>query len=65
MKSIFIVLAKLNKAIMPSMKSKDLTRLSKVDKLIIGYRYIMDTSINRVKVNLFTNIRQNYLPSFL
>ncbi len=41
MKLIFIALAKLNKVLMPSMKSKDLTRLSKIDKLIVGYRYII------------------------
>ncbi len=39
MKLIFIALAKINKVILPSMKKKDLTKLSKPDKLIIGYRY--------------------------
>ncbi len=41
MKLIFIMLAKLNRVIMPSMKNKELTRLSKVEKLIIGYRYFV------------------------
>ncbi len=39
MKIIFIALAKINKVILPSMKTKDLMKLSKFDKLIIGYRY--------------------------
>lgn len=35
----FKALASLNKLILPSMRTKDLMKLSKVDKLIIGYRY--------------------------
>jgi hypothetical protein len=38
-KFIFKVLAKLNKIILPRYSKKDLSKLSKIDKLIIGYRY--------------------------
>ncbi len=41
MKLIFKGLAKINKVIMPSMKNKDLLKLSKVDKVIVGYRYFI------------------------
>jgi len=41
MKLIFKGLARVNKIIVPSMKNKDLLKLSKVDKLIVGYRYFI------------------------
>ncbi|MCK5278694.1 MAG: hypothetical protein KAK04_09150 [Cyclobacteriaceae bacterium] len=34
----FNILAKVNKAILPSYKNKDLTKLTKMDKVIIGWR---------------------------
>jgi len=39
MKIIFKFLNKANKVILPSYRSKDLTQLSKFDKIIVGYRY--------------------------
>ena len=36
---IYVALARLNKVILPSYAKRDLTRLSKVDKAIIAYRY--------------------------
>ena len=36
--AIFRILAKVNKAILPSYKDKDLTKLTKTDKLIVGWR---------------------------
>jgi DNA-directed RNA polymerase subunit H (RpoH/RPB5) len=38
-KKIFKMLAQLNKWIMPRISRKDITRLSKTDKLIVAYRY--------------------------
>jgi hypothetical protein len=38
-KSVFRALAKLNRHILPKYGNKDLTQLSKFDKLIIAYRY--------------------------
>jgi hypothetical protein len=38
-KQIFKILAQLNKLIMPRISKKDITRLSKSDKLIVAYRY--------------------------
>jgi hypothetical protein len=38
-KRIFKILAQLNKLIMPRISKKDITRLSKADKLIVAYRY--------------------------
>jgi len=36
---LFKLIAKANKAVLPSFKDKDLNKLSKVDKAIIGWRY--------------------------
>lgn len=38
-KSLFKILARLNKWILPRYSKRDITRLSKVDQAIIGYRY--------------------------
>jgi hypothetical protein len=38
-KKIFKMLAQLNKWIMPRISRKDISRLSKTDKLIVAYRY--------------------------
>lgn len=43
-KGFFKVLAKINKAILPSVAKKDLTRLSKTDKLLVAYRYWITTN---------------------
>ena len=40
-KRIFVWLARINKWILPRYSSKDLTRLSKLDKMIIAYRYFI------------------------
>jgi len=36
---MFKILAKINKVILPKYSKKDLTKLSKLDQAIIGYRY--------------------------
>lgn len=36
---VFKVLAKINKTILPSYKNKNLLKLSKIDKAIVGWRY--------------------------
>jgi hypothetical protein len=36
--AIFRTLAKVNKAILPSYKNKDLTKLTKTDKVLVGWR---------------------------
>ncbi|HEY4655615.1 MAG TPA: hypothetical protein VIH22_13930 [Cyclobacteriaceae bacterium] len=38
-KSVFKLLAALNRAILPRYSRRDLTRLSKLDKALIAYRY--------------------------
>lgn len=38
-KQLFKILAKLNKVIMPRFSRKDVTRLSKIDKGLVAYRY--------------------------
>ena len=38
-KRFFQILAAINKVILPRYSNKDLSQLSKIDKLIIGYRY--------------------------
>jgi hypothetical protein len=40
-KVLFVLLSKLNKKMLPSMAGKDLTRLSKTDKLIVAWRYFV------------------------
>lgn len=36
---VFVLLAKLNKVILPRYSQRDFTRLSTIGKLIVGYRY--------------------------
>jgi hypothetical protein len=43
-RTFFKVLAKLNKVIMPRYSKRDITRLSKVDKVIVAYRYWVTTN---------------------
>jgi hypothetical protein len=38
-KSFFKLLAKLNKLILPRYSKKDITRLSKIDKALVAFRY--------------------------
>ncbi len=38
-KQLFKILAKLNKVILPRFSKKDITRLSKIEKGLIAYRY--------------------------
>lgn len=38
-KSLFKVLARINKWILPRYSQRDITRLSKFDQALIGYRY--------------------------
>jgi hypothetical protein len=38
-KSLFRILARLNKIILPRYSRRDITRLSKLDKALVAYRY--------------------------
>jgi hypothetical protein len=38
-KTIFKILAKLNKLILPRYSKRDITRLSKIDKGLVAFRY--------------------------
>ncbi len=38
-KSIFKILAKINKVILPRYSQRDINRLSKMDKALVAYRY--------------------------
>jgi hypothetical protein len=38
-KKLFKFLAKINKLVLPRYSRRDLNRLSKVDKLVVAYRY--------------------------
>jgi hypothetical protein len=38
-KSFFKILAKLNKLVLPKYSKKDITRLSKIDKALVAFRY--------------------------
>jgi hypothetical protein len=38
-KSIFKTLAKINKVIVPRYSQRDITKLSKLDKALVAYRY--------------------------
>lgn len=38
-RTLFRILARLNKAVLPKLWAKDLQRLSKVQKAIVGWRY--------------------------
>jgi hypothetical protein len=43
-KTIFNILAKVNKVVMPSMAKKDLTKLTNWQKAIVAYRYWVTTN---------------------
>lgn len=38
-KTFFKIIAKINKKVLPSFAKKDLTKLKKWEKAIVGYRY--------------------------
>lgn len=38
-KSFFRILARLNRVLMPRYSKRDLSRLTKLDKMLIAYRY--------------------------
>jgi hypothetical protein len=38
-KSLFKVIARINKWLLPRFSKRDITKLSKLDKAIIGFRY--------------------------
>ncbi|MBY0433095.1 MAG: hypothetical protein K2U26_03195 [Cyclobacteriaceae bacterium] len=38
-KTLFQILARINKIILPSFGKRDLTRLGKVEKALVAYRY--------------------------
>jgi len=40
-KSFFKVLARINKLLLPSLAKKDLTKLNKLEKAIVAYRYLV------------------------
>ncbi len=39
MKTIYKILAKINRVLLPKMSDKDLTKLTKFQKAIVAYRY--------------------------
>ncbi|HZX74645.1 MAG TPA: hypothetical protein VFE57_09505 [Cyclobacteriaceae bacterium] len=43
-KSFFKVLAKINKVIVPRYSQRDITKLSKIDKALVAYRYWVTTN---------------------
>jgi hypothetical protein len=43
-KSLFKLLAIINKTLMPSFGKKDLTKLSKLEKAMVAYRYWVTTN---------------------
>ena len=46
-KQLFKILARLNKAIIPRFSGRDITRLSKIEKGLVAYRYWV--TINSLK----------------
>ncbi|MDY0933185.1 hypothetical protein [Chryseobacterium sp. CFBP8996] len=44
-KSIFRFLNKMNKAVLPKLSDKDPTKLTKVQKAILAYRYFVLTNL--------------------
>lgn len=43
-KIVFQALAKINKVLMPRFSKKDITKLSKVEQALVGYRYWVTTN---------------------
>ena len=42
-KRLFKILARINRVILPRMSKRDLTKLSKIDKALVAYRYWVTT----------------------
>ena len=42
-KRLFKILARINKVILPRVSKRDLTKLSKIDKALVAYRYWVTT----------------------
>ena len=42
-KRLFKILAKINRVILPRVSKRDLTKLSKIDKALVAYRYWVTT----------------------
>ncbi len=42
-KRLFKILAKINRVILPRLSKRDLTKLSKIDKALVAYRYWVTT----------------------
>jgi hypothetical protein len=43
-KKLFKVLAQINKHLLPKYSQRDLTKLSKIDKALVAYRYWVTTN---------------------
>lgn len=43
-KKLFKVLAKINKLVLPKYSQRDLSKLSKIDKALVAYRYWVTTN---------------------
>lgn len=43
-KSLFKILAKINKVVMPRYSKRDITKLSKFDQAMVAYRYWVTTN---------------------
>jgi hypothetical protein len=43
-KTVFQILARINKVLIPRYSKKDLTKLNKLDKILIAYRYWVTTN---------------------
>ncbi|MCC5919139.1 MAG: hypothetical protein LAT68_01230 [Cyclobacteriaceae bacterium] len=48
-KYLFKSLSQINKKILPSLKHKDMTRLSKWEMILLGYRYYITTQYLEAK----------------
>jgi hypothetical protein len=44
-KSLFRFLSKINKVILPRYSKRDVTKLSKIDKVLVAYRYWVTTHL--------------------
>jgi hypothetical protein len=43
-KQLFKILAKINKVLLPRYSQRDITKLSKIDKALVAYRYWVTTN---------------------
>ena len=44
MKKVFKILAQINKVLLPKYSKRDLSKLSKIDKALVAYRYWVTTN---------------------